>query len=203
MSNLDDLALAIAQGLRRDQPVFCRQILRLLAAGSPVSVEQLTTTLCLSRDEVQSRLGELLDLEWNAQGHIVGWGLTLIPTPHRFWMNGYEMFTWCALDALMYPVILEQTAYVQSACPVTGKTVCLVVTPESMESLTPPNAVVSIVLPTRGEAFHCVREAFCKHGHFFSSSEAAGRWLSEHQGSMLLSAGEAYQLGRLVHRYTQ
>ncbi len=39
---------------------------------------------------------------WN----VVGWGLTFIPTPHRFRVNGHTFYTWCALDALTIPALL-------------------------------------------------------------------------------------------------
>jgi alkylmercury lyase len=61
-------------------------------------------------------LADLPDLETDEQGRIVGSGLTLRPTPHRFALDGRQLYTWCALDTLIFPVVLGQGATVESPC---------------------------------------------------------------------------------------
>jgi alkylmercury lyase len=71
-------------------------------------------------EQVAEVLAGLADLEVDQSGNVVGWGLTFIPTPHRFRMNGQQFYTWCALDALTYPALLRLPAGVESSCPVRG-----------------------------------------------------------------------------------
>jgi alkylmercury lyase len=44
--------------------------------------------------EVRGVLGTLADLETDDYGRIVGYGLTCVPTVHRFEVNGRLLYTW-------------------------------------------------------------------------------------------------------------
>ncbi len=57
-----------------------------------------------------------------------------------------SLFTWCALDTLIFPVWLERSAQVSSSCPVTGRPLHLIVTPEGLERLDTPSGVTSLLL---------------------------------------------------------
>lgn len=43
-------------------------------------------------------------------------GLSLVPTDHRLYMRGRELFTWCAWDAVGIPAALSEDATVSSSC---------------------------------------------------------------------------------------
>ena len=45
---LEEIAVAIANGLRCTNPLLCCELVRSLAAGTPVSLDQLATALQLS-----------------------------------------------------------------------------------------------------------------------------------------------------------
>ena len=173
--NLEEIAKALADSLREG---LCSQklwvfpkLLRLIAGGKPVSLEQIAKTLDLSRDEVTDTLRQMANVEFDNEGNVVGSGLTLIPTPHHFQVGGHQLFTWCALDTLFFPVILNQTVRVESPCPVSKVKIQLTVTSEGVADLEPNSAVVSIVVPEAADACCDVRAAFCDQVHFFSSSE--------------------------------
>ncbi len=200
-SRLDEIARAIANALHCDHRAFCLQLLRLLANGHPVSPDQLATTLDMSSDEVTTILRQLPDIEYNREGNIVASGLSLLPTSHHFQVNGHALFTWCAMDALTYPMMLQQPAYVESPCPVTGTMINLQVSPESVEFFEPVSAVISFVIPEKARTCCDVRDSFCCHVLFFSSFEAASMWRSEHQEAIVLPVDEAYQVARMVARY--
>jgi alkylmercury lyase len=140
-------------------------------------------------------------VEYDAHGDIVGSGLTLIPTPHRFQVEERTLFTWCALDTLTYPVSLALTAQVTSRCPTTGRLIRLTVTPERVLDLYPPGTVVSLNMPAATACCGNVREDVCHHGHFFASPEAATPWQATHPYALILSVEEAYQVGKLVEGY--
>lgn len=169
------------------------QLIRLLAEGKPVSPERIASALGRSREEVMGILSQRPDIEWDDAGSIVGAGLTLRPTRHRFQTSGRLLYTWCALDALMFPGIIGETVRVESPCAGTGQPVRVTVTPEGMESVEPSGAVVSFVAP---EASLDIRRVFCCHVNFFSSPSAASEWLASHPGATTLPVDEAYQLGR-------
>lgn len=63
-------------------------LLRLLADGDPVSIDDLAAAAALTADEVRARLAAMPDTEYDDQGRIIGQGLTLRPTRHRFTVAG-------------------------------------------------------------------------------------------------------------------
>ncbi|GFE57700.1 organomercurial lyase MerB [Geobacter sp. AOG1] len=184
--------------LRCDHPRLWLYVLRALAKGKPVTHVSIASALGMSRGDVRSALTTFKDIEYDADGNLVACGLSLTPTPHCFQVNGLNLFTWCALDALMYPVALQQTAQVESHCPVTGTAVRLTVTPAGVTFLAPAGAVVSLVIPA-GQAGCCtIRIAFCSQVHFIASPQAADAWRSIHPEATILSVEEAWRLGRAI-----
>lgn len=198
---LERLAKQLADGLRGEHDAFCRALVRLLARGHPVTREQLATALQMSAEQVAEVLAGLADLELDPSGNVVGWGLTFIPTPHRFQVHGQQLYTWCALDALTYPMLLRLTAGVESSCPVSGTKVSLSVTPTGVYVLTPVSAVVSVVIPEQGNSCDGDRGSFCTQSLFFRARRDALLWQAGSPKARLLSVVDAYQLGRLVARY--
>ncbi len=170
-----------------------RELIHLLAEGQPVSPEHVASVLGLAREETLELLRQRPSLEWDEAGNIVGAGLTLRPTPHRFQLKDRTMYTWCALDSLMFPGLVGQTVEVESPCASTGRPVRVTVTPEGVKQVEPLGAVVSLVAP---EASPDVRRVFCDYVNFFYSAEVATGWLAEHPGATMLPVAEAYQLGR-------
>ena len=203
MNDLNQIAQALISemGSYCDMTGICRQVLLLLAKGQPVTVEEIATALRISRDDVINVLRQYPDVQYDNEGRITGKGLTLTSTPHRFLVNGHTLFTWCALDALMYPAILQQSVRVESPCVVTNRPVNLTVTPSEVKNVAPVDTVVSIVIPEHSEVCCNVRDAFCNHVNFFSSREAASIWLMERPSAFILSVNEAYQIGRTVAAY--
>jgi alkylmercury lyase len=152
-------------------------------------------------EQVGEVLASLTDLEEDPSGNVVGWGLTFIPTPHRFRANGQQFYTWCALDALIYPALLQVVASVESSCPVSGTPVTLSITPAGVHDLAPASAVVSVVIPGQGSACNGDRGTFCTQSLFFHSRRDALTWQASSPMAWLLSIAEAYQVGRLIARY--
>jgi alkylmercury lyase len=187
------LAIQIHESVNAEGRAIMRHLILLLAEGQPVALERVAVVLERSPGEVVTTLRQLPSIEFDEHGSIVGAGLTLRPTPHRFTMNDRTMFTWCALDALMFPALLGQPVQVESPCAATGTTVRVKITPTGVEQIDPPEAVVSVLVP---EVSADIRRSFCCHVNFFSSAEAASQWLSEHPGATTLPVREAYRLGQ-------
>jgi type II secretory pathway component PulF len=79
-TSMELLARQLANGLRDEHDAFCRELVRLLACGHPVTRALLATVLQMTVEQVAEVLACLSDLEVDHSGNVVGWGLTLIPT---------------------------------------------------------------------------------------------------------------------------
>jgi alkylmercury lyase len=169
--------------------------LDLLARGKPASPEEIAAASGKSPEEVRAALDRFPSAEWDEQGRVVGLGLTLQLTPHRLELEGHTLFAWCALDTLLFPVLLGRPASIESPCRGTGSLVHIEVTPAGIEAVEPPSAVVSIVAARDLANF---RRVSCNNTHFFSSPEAASRWLEKHPEATILSVEDAFRLGRLI-----
>jgi alkylmercury lyase len=169
---------------------------RLLADGEPVALEQLAAAAGWSVDDVQAALRAQNIAERDEQGRLVGLALTLRPTTHRLTFDGRILFTWCASDTLMVPVMLGRSAVVDSTCPQTAQPIRIELTPDVVERIDPPDAVMSAVRPAGQVAD--VRSATCNHGHFFSLIAAAAPWADAHPDGHLYPVEEAFQLDREV-----
>ena len=104
-------------------------LLRLIVEGGPVTVEQFAAAAGRPVDDVRTGLAVVPDTEYDDQGRIIGQGLTLRPTPHRFTVAGEELYTWCALDTLIFPTLLERAASVESVSPTSGEPIGVTIDP--------------------------------------------------------------------------
>ena len=140
---------------------------------------------------------QLPDTEFDQQGNILGWAVTLVPTSHRFQIRGQSLYTWCAFDTVLFPPSLQAEAQVQSTCPVTGHPITFVATPEGIiKNLLPAGSMMSLIIPA--DRRDCVRATFCQQSLFFKSEQAASTFLEDHPEAVLLSIEEAALVGRLV-----
>ncbi|MFC4946620.1 organomercurial lyase MerB [Pseudonocardia sp. GCM10023141] len=168
-------------------------LLRALARAAPVTLDELAAATGHNLAEVRAGLGALTDTEYDAYGRVVGHGITVNPTPHSFEVDGHRLYTWCALDTLIFPAVLDRAARVSSPCHATGTPIHLDVDPQRVASIEPAAAVVSILTP---DGVTSVRSAFCNQVHFFASATAAEPWLREHPDASVLPVREAFDLGR-------
>ena len=194
----DATAQGLADALCGNDAHICLHLVRLLAEGRPVPRECLAAALGVPAAELGALLARVPDAVFDRQGRVIAYGLSLTPTPHRFRVNGRDLYTWCALDALMYPVALRQRAEVTSHCPVSGATIRLTVTPKTVERVDPATAVVSIVIPASAAACCKVRDTFCRHVPFLRGAEEAIAWQAAHPEAQLLPVHDTYTLARLL-----
>ena len=168
-------------------------LLRELVKGHPVQKETLAATLGWSAERVAALLERQPCTEYDGDGKIIGYGVTLNETAHAFEIDGHRLYTWCALDALMFPLMIGKTARVFSRCRATGLSVSLTVTPDGVRDVEPTRAVVSLPLL---EAAPNIRSSFCCHVNFYASESAAHR--SVERGSEVICVADAFRLGRLI-----
>lgn len=135
------------------------------------------------------------------RGRVISFlGLSLTETPHRLELGDTTLYAWCAWEALFLPRLIDRTARVRSACPQTGETISLTVSPDAFEELSPATAHVSMLVPEDGFGYDVI-ESFCHHVHFFTGPEAGERWQRESDDAFLLTVAEAFRLGRLWTRH--
>jgi alkylmercury lyase len=170
--------------------------IRLLAEGEPVALERLARAAGARLEDVATALDAQISAERDDHGRLVGLALTLRPTPHRFTVDGRTLYAWCASDTLMLPVILGRPGVVESTCPQTGQPIRIDLTPDAVEGLDPPEAVMSAVRPIG--KLPDVRAATCNHGHFFSSAAASANWVRDHPDGYVYPVEEAFRLDREV-----
>jgi len=173
-------------------------LLRELAKGRPVSQTTLAKSLDWPAQQVNAVLERTTSTEYDSDGNIVGYVLTLRETSHIFEIDGRRLYAWCALDTLMFPALIGQTARVSSHCAATGAPVSLTVSPNEIRDIAPTDAAVSLVLPQETAD---IRQSFCCHVHFFASVVTAKDWASKHQGVEIVSVQDAFRLGQELNRH--
>jgi alkylmercury lyase len=104
---LETIAKRLSVLLYCEQEDLCRPIIQQVARGKPVTKADLQISLHLSPDELERRLAHLPDTDFDQQGNILGWGVTLLPTSHQFQLDGKALYTWCAFDTVLFPPSLQ------------------------------------------------------------------------------------------------
>ena len=179
-----------------DQFAHLIALQNLLLEGEPVSLERIASQLHVAREEIPALIQ---GTERDTEGNFVGWGLTLVPTPHSYQVNGRQFYVWCAGDAITFPILHQTSAVIASPDPISGETVRLVGTPAGARDVEPSTAVVSWVRsPSATTTLETVRTAFCNFIHFFASVETASVYLRAHPELVIVPIDDVFQIGKLV-----
>lgn len=125
---------------------------------------------------------------------LIGWGLTHHQTPHRFQVDGHDLYTWCAADSIFFPVVIGTPARIVSPFAATGEFIHIDVTPTGVQHVEPAGAVVSIITPSVDISE--VRAAVCKAQNFYRSAEAAASWREQYPDGLLLPVKDVFELYR-------
>lgn len=169
---------------------------RLLAAGEPATVADVAKAGDWTPEQVCEALSRHPGTDWDADGRILGLGLTLRPTPHSFTFDGEggTVYGFCASDTLGFPAILGRAGVAGSTCPVTGQPIRVRLDTESVLRIDPPEAVVSKVRPA--QALADIRAEACALGHFFASADAAADWLAQYPHGQVVPVAEDFEITR-------
>jgi alkylmercury lyase len=126
------------------------------------------------------------------QGRVLGAGLTQVKTPHALEIAGKQLYTWCAVDALAFPIILGVDARVASRCAASDRPVEFFVGPQGVRDLRPAEAVMTI--PAANVTASDLRSKFCARSSFFRSNEVALGWPKLVPGLEVVGVASASEL---------
>ncbi|MDQ4504619.1 organomercurial lyase [Sinomonas sp. ASV322] len=178
MPVLDPQAATVAVGLWR-----------ALAQGSPVPRSGLATQLGMPPADVASALdGPLAGtfIEDADEGISTFWALGLadMPSPHRLSVGSQTLYAWCAVDTLFLPLLLGQTAIVDSRLTPTGEPVRLEVHPGHLGTMTAPEGMVVSFVPLKetgfGDSALSIMSTYCHHMLFFADAATGQKWAADH-----------------------
>ncbi len=175
------------------------RLARALATGRPVTpeqVERLSADVGIDWDDARRFLASRTERDPN--DNVVGiMGLSLNETPHHFEVDGVRLWTWCAVDTLFLPAVLDRPATVESRSPVSGERVQLTVWPDRVAAIGPPGAVVSFVIPPDNPDISSVVAiwgTFCHHIFFFAARAEAETWAANRTDLVILPVEDAFRL---------
>jgi alkylmercury lyase len=181
-------------------------VLGLLATGYPVTRRDLASALggaapagagVEAEALIDAAMEQMPNLELDADGRIVGCGLTMAPTDHQIIFTGPPFYTWCAFDTVLFPALLGRSAEVRSLCHATGIPIRCSIGMSGLENLVPAAAVISLIAPE--ETACCdLQSGFCQQAHFFASPSAARAWRAAHETGHVLPVADAYTVARRI-----
>jgi alkylmercury lyase len=187
--------LLAAQG----DPAILRRLIpasiRLLAEGEPVSPARIADASGVPVGQAEASLRGVSDVEWTADGRVEGFGLTRRPTPHRIRIGEADLYTWCAMDTLIFAALLERPVQIESPDGATGEPLHLETDGVGVIAANPHAIVVSwFVDPTATG----LRAATCQFGHFFASRQSAASWAERYPQGGVLTLDEAMEAARAL-----
>lgn len=166
---------------------------RLLAhTGQPATIEQAAAAGGWTPDQLSAELACHPGVDFDNQGRIVGFGLTLRPTPHRFTFDGRTVYAFCATDTFELAAILGRPGTVESVCAGTGRLIRIELTPDRLISVDPAETVVTKIRPDQAVAD--VRAEICNLGNFYSSPQAAADWQRQHPDGLIAPVADDYAI---------
>ena len=172
------LPLSATEGssaLSPEEALVVRTAFEALRAGERPAIEELAKRSGLPQFKVDEIVEAFvstgraqLDQERRISGIV---GLTLDLTRHRIELEGTELFTWCAFDAIGIPAALRSDAAVSTVCRQCGEPIEV----EIRGGLTSGHSPVRGWLPTMDQCAN-VRNDFCPDANLFCSIEHLNAW---------------------------
>ena len=177
-----------------------RPLLKILAEGDPVPVEDIAAETGKPVEEVKQVLQTLPSVELDEQGRVVGYGLTLVPTPIASRLMGSNYMHGAPLTHLCSQRLIGRTVHIASPCHGTGKSVRLTVEPDRVVSVEPSTPLSRLLHQMKWPRFG--RPSVTTFT--FQFTECAQDWLNQHPESSVLPVEDAFELGRhLGARYEE
>jgi len=155
-----------------------RHLFPLLSAGKPVSPSRFAEIAKIEVFTVEKVL-QMGRADRNSHGDVIGlFGFTLMPTLHRLMIEDVALFSCCAMVAQMAPSLAGKTAAIESIDPTNNKVVKIIISPNSIQSVEPKEAVATLVVTNQEDVLRDVSSAFCSHVRHFVNVRTAEEFTS-------------------------
>lgn len=139
-----------------EEHAVCKAAFHAILDGHAIDQAGLASSTRLDAETVDTVLSGLaargLVVVEPSSGKVVGsWGLSLVPTEHRLFIRGRELYTWCAIDAVGIPAGLGEDGTVESECHQCGEPVAIKMVAGRVRSVEPADVHIWVVpsQPTR------------------------------------------------------
>jgi hypothetical protein len=155
---------------------------RLLAAGVPVTREDLAISIGISADKTARVLEELNAagrIRRDEAGRVIGSaGLSVVTDRHEIEFEGRRFWTWCAYDILGIFGALRATGTAASRSPATARPITI-----QFRDGRPETPGVVLFRPSDSLAASCtsVYEEWCPNSNFFEDAASARAWSASHK----------------------
>ena len=188
--NLDQQLNSLFSEFQIDDKSFIVNIQRELLKGNPLAK---TTYYELLIDLDKEKADSLLELlgELNKNNKITAFsGLSLTPTNHRFIVENKILYTWCALDAILFTEWLDVSSQIISRDPIDNSLIELNIDCDHLVSSNPYPIFLSLV----EKMDSCnIRGSFCNHVSFFASEQTAKQWLDSNASGKILTLEDLFE----------
>ena len=192
--NLDQQLNSLFSEFQIDDKSFIVNIQRELLKGNPLAK---TTYYELLIDLDKEKADSLLELlgELNKNNKITAFsGLSLTPTNHRFIVENKILYTWCALDAILFTEWLDVSSQIISRDPIDNSLIELSIECDHLISSNPYPIFLSFI----EKMDTCnIRDSFCNHVSFFSSEQTAKLWLAKNPNGEILTLEDLFESNKI------
>lgn len=167
---------------------FILRIFHELLQGTSMSKNRFYELVNVNKDKADAIFNKLG--ETDEQGNITAFsGLSVLPTKHRFIVNGKMLFTWCVVDAILFSEWLGVEANVHSTDPIDNSPIELQINGSQLLWTTPYPLFISWV----ESVDTCnIRSSLCNHVSFFASESTAQQWLKNNSHGKILTLDDLF-----------
>jgi alkylmercury lyase len=193
---IDAALAAAAPRLDEDEQRLAATVLRLLAAGQPVSIAAAAAAAGVPGPRAGQVLRSWPAVFWDDHGRVTGfWGLALGGMPHRLGHAGTGLGAWCAWDPLFLARVIGDLD-VATTDPVTSKAISYHIGDDgAITGASHPDAVLSFLRPDQPWDDNVIA-TFCHYVLHFTGPATAQQWTTTHPGTFVLSLADAAELAR-------
>lgn len=165
--------------------------------GKKAIVNELALQVGITEQQAQQYIENMARdgrLVIDEQGTVVGsHGLSLIPTKHSLNINGQNLFTWCAADAIGIPAALGIDAKIISNCFQCNEPIEIIMSNGDVQSSNHANARMWVI---EADLDRPVVSCTCPQINFFCSTEHFNKWNKvPNIKGRLLTLAEGVKLG--------
>lgn len=173
-------------------------VIQLLSEGEPVSPESLAKAWDMPLEHVHAifeQAGALGTIQLDDSGNMIGSAISLVPSNHKFELDGKTLYAWCAYDAIYAPGVIGVNALIDSVDPLSNESIRIEMSPTGVIGSEPEGVFVTVVdmdADTRGGA----QSPRCSQMHFFVSEDNAKKWSAGRPGISVMTVDQLHDLAR-------